>query len=52
MDIYGFEVFEKNTFDQLAINYANEKLQQCFINSVIKLEEKLYLEEGIEFEKI
>jgi len=52
LDIYGFEVFEQNTFDQFSINYANEKLQEYFINSVIKLEEKLYLEEGVEFEEL
>ena len=52
MDIYGFEVFDINTFDQLAINYANEKLQEIFINNVLKAEEKIYVEEGIPFTKL
>ena len=47
LDIFGFEVFDTNRFEQLCINYANEKLQQHF-NSVIFDEElKMYKLEGL-----
>ena len=40
LDIYGFEVFESNGFEQFLINYVNEKLQQIFIELTLKAEQE------------
>ena len=68
LDIYGFEIFENNRFDlnifrlktinlsfsfeQLCINYCNEKLQQLFIELVIKQEQEEYESENIRWEHV
>lgn len=52
LDIYGFEVFQTNNFEQLCINFCNEKLQQLFIELTLKQEQEEYLREGIEWEPV
>ncbi len=47
LDIYGFEVFDNNSFEQFCINYCNEKLQQLFIELVLKQQQEEYEREGI-----
>ncbi|TPX17959.1 uncharacterized protein E0L32_011960 [Thyridium curvatum] len=52
LDIYGFEIFEKNSFEQLCINYVNEKLQQIFIQLTLKTEQEEYAREQIKWTPI
>ena len=52
LDIYGFEIFGVNGFEQLCINYVNEKLQQIFIELTLKAEQEEYQAEGIPWENV
>ena len=52
LDIFGFEIFQENSFEQLCINFCNEKLQQLFNQDTFKNEEAVYKSEGIEFPPI
>ncbi|XP_034286414.1 unconventional myosin-Ig isoform X1 [Pantherophis guttatus] len=52
LDIYGFEIFDNNSFEQFCINYCNEKLQQLFIELILQQEQQEYQREGIEWQHI
>uniref|UniRef100_H9GEN3 Myosin motor domain-containing protein n=1 Tax=Anolis carolinensis TaxID=28377 RepID=H9GEN3_ANOCA len=52
LDIYGFEVFQHNSFEQFCINYCNEKLQQLFIELTLKSEQEEYEAEGVAWETV
>ncbi|CAJ1049206.1 unconventional myosin-Ie isoform X2 [Xyrichtys novacula] len=52
LDIYGFEIFQKNGFEQFCINFVNEKLQQIFIELTLKAEQEEYVQEGIKWSQI
>ncbi|XP_031569195.1 unconventional myosin-Ic-like isoform X2 [Actinia tenebrosa] len=52
LDIYGFEIFQSNGFEQFCINYCNEKLQQLFIELTLREEQEEYKNEGIEWEPV
>lgn len=52
LDIYGFEIFDSNSFEQFCINLCNEKLQQLFIELTLKSEQEEYVREGIKWEPV
>uniref|UniRef100_A0A4W5RCK2 Myosin IG n=1 Tax=Hucho hucho TaxID=62062 RepID=A0A4W5RCK2_9TELE len=52
LDIYGFEIFDNNSFEQFCINYCNEKLQQLFIQLILCQEQDEYQREGIIWQHI
>ena len=51
-DFSGFEIFQDNSFEQLCINYVNEKLQQIFIELTLKAEQEEYVNEQIKWTPI
>jgi hypothetical protein len=52
LDIYGFEIFERNSLEQFLINYANEKLHQQFNELMFKAEQQEYTKEGVDWKDI
>ncbi|XP_024004491.1 myosin-4 [Eutrema salsugineum] len=52
LDIYGFESFKTNSFEQFCINYANERLQQHFNRHLFQLEQEEYEGDGIDWTKL
>lgn len=50
--MYGFEIFDKNGFEQLIINYCNEKVHQVVVQITLKEEQEEYLREGIEWNRV
>ena len=52
LDIFGFEIFEENGFEQLCINYTNEVLQNIYNDNILEYEQREYINDGIDWEFI
>jgi myosin heavy subunit len=52
LDIFGFEILEKNSFEQLCINFTNERLQQQFNDMIFATEQEIYKKEGLNWTNI
>ncbi|XP_067617523.1 unconventional myosin-Ia isoform X2 [Eurosta solidaginis] len=52
LDFYGFELLENNSFEQFAINYSAEKIHQNFVYNVLRMEQELYVREGLEWTRV
>lgn len=52
LDFFGFELIDKNYFEQFNINYCNEKIHQSYIKIVLKNQQELYFKEGLDWTKI
>ena len=52
LDIFGFEIFSVNRFEQLCINYANEKLQQHFNKHIFQMEQEEYKNDGLNVQRV
>ena len=52
LDVFGFENFHENSFEQFCINYCNERLQQFFNNSILNTEQDEYVRDGIVWAKV
>ena len=48
LDIFGFECFKENSFEQFCINYANEKLQNLYVEDIFKEIENMFIREGLQ----
>lgn len=52
LDFFGFESLERNSFEQMNINYCCERIHQSYIQIVLKNQQDLYVREGLEWTKI
>ena len=52
LDIFGFEILENNSFEQLCINFANEMLQRIYNHHIFEVEQEYYESEGIDWSRL